>query len=219
MSNNKKPIGTKLRRRGRPPLFTRDAALAAAQATFARKGYAAASLDDLSAAMGINRPSLYAAFHSKEALYQDALAVYVAAAGARLSVALEKDDIATALRSLYGAALELFVTADGEAVGCMLASTAVTEAINHEPIARQTRALMEEIDALVTRRIERAIASGELARGTRPKALARLVVGMLHSLALRTRAGASRRVLNEMAADWVHTLLAAHRGAVPPGTG
>lgn len=194
----------KIRKRGRPRSFDRKEALEAAQVAFARKGYSATTLDDLVGAMGINRPSLYAAFSDKETLYQKALALYSEKMGALFRDALESEaTFAKALRKLYAVALDAYASEDGEIVGCMVACTAVTEAIDHAPIKRQTKSILDTIDGLVAKRIERAIAEGELQRRTDPRSLARLVVAMLHSLAIRARSGASRRGLDDVANDAV----------------
>src|SRR5947207_11547368 len=92
-------------RRGRPRAFDTDAALDAALAVFWRKGYEGASLTDLTAAMGINRPSLYAAFGSKEDLFRKALDRYAEGPAAYVREALEEPTArAVAERLLRGAA-------------------------------------------------------------------------------------------------------------------
>ncbi len=156
--------------------------------------------------MGINRPSLYAAFEGKEALYQRAVQVYAAKMRTLFARALEEPKFALALRRLYATALDAYVLEDGEAVGFMVACTAVTEAVSNNPLKAHTKSTMDEIDLLVARRIERAVADGELPRTADAKAMSRLAVGLLHTLAMRSRAGTSRRILDQMAADWVALL-------------
>src|SRR6185369_14365832 len=78
-------------RRGRPRAYDPEAALAQAMATFWDAGYAATSLDDLAAATGMNRPSLYGAFGDKRALYRQAIASYRANARQKLAAALADD--------------------------------------------------------------------------------------------------------------------------------
>lgn len=203
---NKIQSGTEVRRRGRPRAFDLDQAVSAAERTFLRQGYAATTVDDLSEAMGINRPSLYAAFEGKEALYQRAVQVYAAKMRTLFAHALEEPKFALALRRLYATALDAYVLEDGEAVGCMVACTAVTEAVSNKLVKAQTKSIMDEIDLLVARRIERAVVDGELPRTADAKAMSRLAVGLLHTLAMRSRAGTSRRILDQMAADWVALL-------------
>src|SRR5882672_6717304 len=78
-------------RRGRPRGYDPEAALAHAMAAFWDAGYAATSLDDLAAATGMNRPSLYGAFGDKRALYRQAIAAYRANARQKLAAALTDD--------------------------------------------------------------------------------------------------------------------------------
>jgi AcrR family transcriptional regulator len=201
-SKNKVQTSTQVRGRGRPRGFDADLAVLAAEQTFLRQGYAATTVDDLSKAMGINRPSLYAAFEGKEALYQRALDVYATRMQTLFECALDEPVFAKALRQLYATALDAYVLEDGEAVGCMVACTAVTEAASNHEIKSRTKSIMDEIDLLVSRRISRAIAEGELPRSMDAKALSRLAVGVLHTLAMRS----SRRILDQIAADSVALL-------------
>src|SRR3546814_6083041 len=77
--------------RGRPRAFDRTQALARAMEVFWEKGLDGASMNDLTAAMGINSPSLYAAFDSKEALFREAVALYVATDGAGIWAPLKEE--------------------------------------------------------------------------------------------------------------------------------
>ena len=200
----------KIRKRGRPRSFDSKEALEAAQVAFARKGYSATTLDDLAGAMGINRPSLYAAFSDKETLYQKALALYSEKMGALFRDALESEaTFAKALRKLYDVALDAYVSEDGEIVGCMVACTAVTEAIDHDGIRRQSKSIFDAIDAVAQERIERAKRDGDLPAKTDARALSRLAVAMLHSLAIRSRSGTSRKVLDQIAGDAAALIVAA----------
>lgn len=203
---NKIQSGTKIRARGRPRSFDPSIAVGAAQAKFLRKGYAATTLDDLSEAMGINRPSLYGAFGGKEDLYQRALQAYAERMGGLFSTALEEKTFAGALKKLYATALDAYVADDGSVVGCMVAITAVAEAVEQEAIRAQAKSIMDEIDQLVARRVSRAVSDGDLPDHVKPRALARLIVGVLHSLAVRARAGTSRKMLDDIADDAVRLL-------------
>ncbi len=203
---NKLQTSTQVRIRGRPRSFDLGSVVSAAEQTFLRQGYAATTVDDLSKAMGINRPSLYAAFESKEALYRRALHLYASRMQALFLRALDEPRFATALRQLYAAALDAYVLDDGDAAGCMVACTAIAEAVENAAIKSQTKSIMDEIDQLVARRILRAVADGELPKNTDAKALSRLAVGVLHTLAMRSRAGTSRRILDQIVSDAVKLL-------------
>ncbi len=204
----------KIRTRGRPRSFDDKKVLEAAQATFARKGYAATTLDDLATAMGLNRPSIYTAFTDKETLYQRALTLYSETMGALFRDALESEQsVSKALRKLYSSALDAYVGDNGEVVGCMVACTAVAEAIDHDGIRRQSKSIFDTVDALVQKRIEWAKRDGDLPQNTDARALSRLAVAILHSLAIRSRSGTSRRVLDQIADDAVALIVPA---AAPP---
>lgn len=203
---NKRQISTKIRARGRPRAFDPVIAVDSAQSAFLRKGYAATTLDDLGEAMGINRPSLYGAFGSKEDLYIRALQAYADRMATLFAAALREATFSKALKKLYATALNAYVAGDGAVVGCMVAITAVAEAVEEDGIRAEAKAILDGIDQLVAQRISRAIADGELPGDVKARALSRLVVGVLHSLAVRARAGTSRRVLDEMADDAVRLL-------------
>src|SRR6185436_15117478 len=97
-------------RRGRPLGFDPEEALAQAMDVFWDKGYAATSLDDLTAAMAINRPSLYAVFGDKHALYQKALAAYRTQSAKQIASVLSEDKtLRQALGDFYAGALTLYL--------------------------------------------------------------------------------------------------------------
>src|SRR3712207_2285373 len=115
------------RGRGRPRKFDREAALALATHVFWSKGYEAASISDLTKAMGIGSPSLYAAFGSKEALYAEALQHY-----ARKYAPLFWDNFNSAARAreavefyLLDSAAALTGSVEDIPLGCMVALSSV----------------------------------------------------------------------------------------------
>lgn len=110
---------------------------------------------------------------------------------------------AKALRKLYKSALDAYVQVDGQVVGCMVACTAVTEALENDAIRGKTKDIFDRVDALVAARIERAITDGDLPALTKARTLSRLATSVLHSLALRARSVVSRRVLDEIASEAV----------------
>ncbi|MGH3674421.1 MAG: TetR/AcrR family transcriptional regulator, partial [Mycobacterium sp.] len=116
-----------------------DIALDQARDTFWRKGFAGTSLDDLAAGMGMNRPSIYAAFGDKRALYLRAVAEYsrasVAALGRRLD---EPRSLRDGLRAVYQGACAFYQAGDQAPRGCFLIGTAVTEA-TRDPKVRAAR--------------------------------------------------------------------------------
>ncbi|HLI14186.1 MAG TPA: helix-turn-helix domain-containing protein [Alphaproteobacteria bacterium] len=204
-------------RRGRPRAYDPDAALARAMETFWDAGYAATSLDDLSAATGMNRPSLYGAFGDKRALYLETLERYRAAARAALKETLAGDrPLREALRHLYATALALYFSGEHGARGCYLIGTAATEAVLDPAVRAALAEALGEIDAAIEARIRLAQRQGELRADADSAALARLAAAVLHTLALRSRAGEQRAALEATAAAGIDLICG--RPAVKPGS-
>jgi AcrR family transcriptional regulator len=125
----RKESNTEPRRRGRPRAYDRQAALGQATDTFWRTGYSGTSLDEISAATGMNKPSLYAAFGDKRALYLEALSRYRDLSFVVMRKALADDrGLDEALMGVYEGALSIYFSGDGRARGCFVIGTAVTEA-------------------------------------------------------------------------------------------
>jgi AcrR family transcriptional regulator len=207
-------------RRGRPRAYDPDRALAQATAAFWDAGYSATSLDDLSAATGMNRPSLYGAFGDKHTLYLKAIEGYRAMARAAMQSALPADGpLKAALGGLYQRAIALYLSGEHGARGCLLVSTAATEAVMDPEIRRAARAALEEIDAAFEARLRHAGEQGDLARSADPAALAKLASAILHTLSTRARVGTPRAVLEQIAASGVEFICgpgpAARRKASP----
>jgi TetR/AcrR family transcriptional regulator, copper-responsive repressor len=169
-----------------------------ARDTFWRGGYAATSLEDLSAGMGMNRPSIYAAFGDKRALYLRAVSEYAAMSRDWLVTALAKPrSLRDGLRAVYRYARDFYLSGDAAPRGCFLLGTAVTEA-NRDP---EVRAVVEQTMSLFTatfaERFERAERDGELSPHA-PDALAQIATAALNTLAVRARTGASPAALDAL---------------------
>jgi AcrR family transcriptional regulator len=187
-------------RRGRPRAYDPDTALARATETFWAAGFAATSLDELSAATGMNRPSLYAAFGDKRALYLSTLERYRDEAREGMREALAPDrPLAEALRRVYQKALSLYFSGDGAPRGCFLIGTAATEAVGDPAVRAALGGSLRMIDDAFEVRLRQARDEGELPSDADPAALARLASAVLHTLALRSRAGDSRAALEATA--------------------
>lgn len=200
------------KRRGRPPAYDAADALTRAMEAFWDAGYAATSLDDLAAATGMNRPSLYGAFGDKRALYLKTLEHY--AAGGQLRAALGPDDsLREALSRVYALAIALYVSGREGARGCFLIGTATTEAVKSPEVRAALAEQLRELDEIFEARLRRARDAGDLPADADPKALAKLASAILHSLALRSRAGDSRATLEAIAAAGIHAICG------PGGTG
>jgi len=180
--------------RGRPREFCVDAALAAALPVFWRKGFEGASLSDLTEAMGITRPSLYAAFGNKEALFRKALDLYEREKLAYVSAALEAPTARGVAERLLRGALDM-QTSSCDPHGCMgvistVACTEQSETIKAEVLARRASS-----DAALLRRFERAEAEGELPEGLNAAGLARYLITIMQGMAVQGGSGASREEL------------------------
>lgn len=178
------------RARGRPPSFERETVLARILAQFWNHGFAATSLDDISAATGLNRPSLYRSFGDKESLYLAALERARAGAAAGLATALSRDEpLRAALERTFATVSRVYQDGDLGPRGCFLIGTAVTEAVTDPRIRQALAGALAELDGLFRDRLARAQAAGELAAGTDITALAKLATAILNGMAVRARAG------------------------------
>jgi AcrR family transcriptional regulator len=183
--------------KGRPREFCVDAALAAALRVFWSKGYEGASLNDLTEAMGITRPSLYAAFGNKEALFRKALDLYEREKLSYMQQALEAPTARGVAERLLRGALEM-QTSDCEPRGCLRVISSVAcgveaESIREEVIARRKSSL----EALM-RRFEQAKAEGELPEDMTAEGLAGYLGALLQGLSLQAGGGASRAELERL---------------------
>ena len=188
----------KERRRGRPKQYDRAAVLDRAVDTFHTKGYAATSLDDLAKAMQMNRPSLYNAFGDKERLYRESLAHFTEHLNAALSELLfDEPDLERALMEFYSGALDAYFAKE-PARGCFIFCTAPTEAVSHPGVAADVRAILLHVDRTLERRFLLAKREDKLPETFDCGQAGKLAQAVLHSIALRARAGETRRALSRM---------------------
>ena len=188
------------KRRGRPRAYDPQAALVRATDAFWRTGYAGTSLDEISAATGMNRPSLYAAFGDKRALYLEALAHYWELTFTSMREALAEDlPLEEALVRVYDGALSIYFSGDGLPRGCFVIGTAVTEAVEDIEIRQSVAAGLQTFDADFEGRFRTAIEKGELKADADPATLAVLATATMHTIAIRARTGAPRAELRELA--------------------
>lgn len=179
---------------GRPRAFDLDTALDAALCVFWRKGYEGASYADLTAATGVERPALYAAFGNKEALFRKALERYYERYLDFIPEALLlPTSRQVAARILYGAA-ELN-TRYPDHTGCLGVSGVLAGSDESEPVRQALIDARASGEALLRERFERAQAEGDLPASARPDALAAFVLAVLHGMAVQAKAGFSREKL------------------------
>ncbi|MBV9947094.1 MAG: TetR/AcrR family transcriptional regulator [Myxococcales bacterium] len=174
----------------RPREFDEDEVLDLALATFWEHGYEGTSIDDLVAATGLGRASLYGAFGDKEQIFARALERYCAQAGAALESAEREASARAALRGLFRA-LAMKASPKSGPRGCFLLTTAVggdAPAAAREAYAEYTARLERALTALV-RRGQR---SGEFTRAVEAQSVARMLALLLQGIAAGARAGRSK---------------------------
>src|SRR5882672_11143059 len=205
-----KKLEGEAKRRGRPRAYDPEAAIARAAETFWKAGYAGTSLDDLSTATGMNRPSLYAAFGDKRDLYLKTLEYYRDEGRVLARAALADDPpLRVFLKRFYDKALELYLT-DGPR-GCYSIGTAATVAAVDDGVRAFLADSMRTTDSFLTHQIEKAKQRGELSREADPAALGYLATATLHTLAIRSRAGLPRKELNALVEAAINVICGAPR--------
>jgi AcrR family transcriptional regulator len=183
---------------GRPRAFDLDRALDRALEVFWRKGYEGASLSDLTRAMGVNRPSLYAAFGNKEALFRKALDRYVEGPAAYVRAALAEPRARAVAERLLGESVDR-LTDPRNPRGCLMVQGALACGEAAESVRRELAARRAAGELAVRRRFERAQADGDLPADCDPADLARYVVTVLRGMAVQAAGGAGREELRRVA--------------------
>jgi AcrR family transcriptional regulator len=185
---------------GRPREFDRDAALQAAMLLFWRKGFAAASMNDLCAAMSIRSPSLYAAFGSKEALYLEAVGHYVQTIGPSVWDKLAEGTTARAgVENLLLAGTETLPESGAVPAGCMAMLAAVSDEWPATITDVVSKVRLEVLGELRSR-LKTAVAEGELPASTDIDGLSRFYLCVFQGMAIQARDGATQAQLRAVAA-------------------
>ncbi|MFN8641627.1 MAG: TetR/AcrR family transcriptional regulator [Candidatus Binatia bacterium] len=193
MPRSTKPAAPAPARRGRPRQFDYDAALDAALRTFWQRGFTGTSVDHLTEAMRLNRPSLYAAFGNKDAAYAAAIERYAGTLGREYVAALhEPATLRAGLMAFFAAVIDV-VTGRHGPTGCVVACTLPAEAGRSPAARRQLAGAFADIDAAVLARLRRARAAGELPASADVNALAPLIVGTMFGISIRGRSGLAAR--------------------------
>lgn len=190
----KQPEHAPRRKTGRPLSFDRETALESAMLAFWRHGYETTSIVDLTSAMGVTAPSLYAAFGDKKQLFLEVVRRY---AGDPAKTAHQIDNASTAqdaARSMLIAAATAY-TGKKTPKGCLLASATASGSFASEDVQRQVAAIRRSIEHRLRSRIERDIADGALPSGTDAAALSGLVTAVVQGMSVLARDGASRKML------------------------
>jgi AcrR family transcriptional regulator len=203
MVQNTKP------RRGRPRAYDREIALTRAMDKFWERGYGATSLDDLSDVMGMNRPSIYAAFGDKEALYRQAFDHYRASVRAAIGEALDaKRPLRRALRDFYERAIEIYLSGETSGRGCFMIGTTLTEAVANPQLRSTLAESVQGLDRILAARIALGQQRGEVRSDANPAEMAQIASAMLYLLAIQARAGGSRKSLKTTMQAALNTICA-----------
>jgi len=203
-------VQNKAEKRGRPRSYDPEAALESVLDVFWRAGYAATSLDEITAATGMNRPSIYAAFGDKHAMYLSAIKRYREMSREQIGAAMSYDrSLSEALLCVYNKALDIYYGGAGSPLGCFLLGTALTQAVGDADVREALADGLSAFDEAFERRIRRAIDAGEIEAKRDPKTLARLASATLYFLAIRARAGEPRKAMEAMAKMTVDIICAA----------
>ena len=189
--------------RGRPREFDVEEALAAALRVFWQKGYDGASLTDLTEAMGITRPSLYAAFGNKEALFKRALDLYESEKLAYVRSALQAPTArGVAQRMLEGTIQNI----TSECRGCLGVIASVHCSNVDSPIREDVGKRAQSARTAIVERMQRAIEAGDFSIPVEAEAMTRYLVALMQGISVQAGAGASReelqRVMDAALAVW-----------------
>ena len=196
--------------RGRPRSFDTDAVLARARDVFWKHGFAGTSMDQLAAATGLHKPSLYGAFGDKKALYLAALDNYLAEVRAEFAEAFAVPALFESLYRVSECSIDKFLRRENDGMGCFMMSTAVPEAGSDPEIGKVVRDSMESLERAFINRFKRAIEEGEIPATVDPHVPTMILVANHYELSGRARAGYSReelRLLADRAQDLVKSLL------------
>lgn len=200
-----KQLAQTSRRTGRPLSFDRDGALVAAMRLFWQHGYEATSVADLTRAMGITPPSLYAAFGDKRRLFLETVDRYLGGAGAVAQGIESAVSARDAARDLLTAAV-IGDTGDDSPPGCLLASSIVSSSTAAADVREALAEIRRGIEAALRERIERDVAAGLLPGDTDAEMLAGHVFAVVQGMSTLAKDGAGRdklmRIVESVMRSW-----------------
>ena len=187
------------KRRGRPRAYEPDVALGKALDLFRKDGFAATSLDDLSAATGMNRPSLYGAFGDKRELFIKSYRRYRDDARVAMgNVFRDELPIRKRLERIYAVALDIYLSGESGPRGCFTVMTAASEAVHDPDIRAMVMEGFTELDKAFAACFRIAREKGELPEGADPAVLAQIASATIHTIAIRARARTPRKELEAL---------------------
>jgi TetR/AcrR family transcriptional regulator, copper-responsive repressor len=205
-----KPDAAAPKRRGRPRAYEPEVALARALDLFRKDGFAATSLDDLSAATGMNRPSLYGAFGDKRELYIKSYQRYRDdARAAMVDIFRTEQPIRERLARIYAIALDIYLSGEAGPRGCFTVMTAASEAVSDPQIRAMVLEGFVELDKAFAACFRHAREKGELPATADPEVLAQVASATIHTIAIRARARVPRKDLEAIVEGALDVMLGA----------
>ena len=180
---------------GRPRSFREGEALDAAMRVFWEKGYEGTSLDDLTAAMKINRSSLYSTFGDKEALFRKAMKQYSAGPLSFMSEALNLKTARAVVEALLRMSVR-FLGDPGHPPGCLSIQGGLACGSGNEEVRQAMVDWRKAGLAQLQNRLQRARAEGEFKKDVDPKDLARLIIIVMNGLGVQAVNGATPAEMN-----------------------
>ena len=183
---------------GRPRAFDMDQALDQALHLFWEKGYAGTSITDLTEAMGINPPSLYAAFGNKETLFKKVLNRYEARRDEIFEEAFAAPTARQAIERLLESVAERLSGKDGPS-GCLMVQAALCGGEECDSVRKDLAARRAQGEILIRKRLERGKKEGDLPKDADLVGLARYLATVMQGMAVQAAGGASRKELRAIA--------------------
>jgi AcrR family transcriptional regulator len=184
--------------KGRPREFDVDKALDRALKVFWRKGYEGASLTELTRAMGINRPSLYAAFGNKESLFQKVIERYIEGPVAYVEEALTAPTARAVAERLLEGSVDL-LTDPRNPHGCLMVQGALACGQAAESVRKDLASRRARAEIVVRQRFEQAQADGDLPPDADPADLARYLLTVIRGMSVQAASGTNREELQRVA--------------------
>lgn len=185
---------------GRPRDFCIDTALDSALKLFWQKGFEATSLTDLTKAMGINRPSLYAAYGNKEELYRKALNRYITQKSWIIEDALSQPTSYDMVKRMMDNFIGTPNPSCTDPRGCMTTMATLACSIQAQSIQNDLAAYKAEVEKKFHARLNQAIAEGDLPKDADPASLLMFIFTVLNGLAMHSKMGTSHEQMKKVAA-------------------
>ncbi|MCK1495367.1 TetR/AcrR family transcriptional regulator [Bradyrhizobium sp. 180] len=196
------------RRRGRPRAYEPGVALGRALDLFRKQGFAATSLDDLSEATGMNRPSLYGAFGDKREFYIKSYQRYREEARASMAEIFRQEmPVRQRLERIFASALNIYLSGDTGPRGCFTVVTAASEAVSDPEIRAMVLDGLTELDKAFASCFRRAKEKGELPDSAEPAVLAQVASATVHTIAIRSRAHVPRKELEAIVSGAIDVMV------------